>query len=519
MNNRREFLEHAKALGLGTLFLPFSASVVRAANDSATPQPPLPGVIFETIEAGGISHYSYFLGDTVSGTAVVIDPRRDVDVYLELARKHRLTITHAIETHIHADFVSGSRELAHHTGAAICASVEGGAQYGYDIRPVRHGDELKMGNLVLKAIHTPGHTPEHMAYLAMQPGRPAEAWALFTGDFLFAGSVGRPDLMGVENTDNLANQLFHSLKTAFNELPDALPIYPAHGPGSPCGAGIVARDGTPTLGVEREMNPALQFDNRQAFIEDLLFSQPPVPYYWPRMKKINAAGPEVLGELPQPRPLKEQQFQKHLADDTVQLLDTRHMLGFGGGHLPGAINIGYSSSISMWGGWLLDPERPISLVLPAQGEARDVVAWLVRVGLTNVSAVLDGNIDAWVQGGLAYETLPQMSIHQLRQQMETGNLQVLDVRQPSEWDQGHVPGARYMFLPEIPQRMDELDISKPVAVYCGTGYRASIAASLLKRGGFQVSNVPGSFTAWLAAGYPVAVPDSPGRASDTSRTS
>lgn len=518
MTTRRELLEHAGALGLGAFFLPATATIRRArAAEVPTKGRTPPGVIFETIESGGIAHYSYFIGDALAGEAAVVDPRRDVEVYVELAKKHRLKITHAIETHIHADFVSGSRELAHQTGAGIFSSVEGGAKYGFKINPVNHGDELKFGGVVLKAIHTPGHTPEHMAYFASTRGGADEPWALLTGDFLFAGSVGRPDLMGVENTDKLAHQLFRSLQTPFKDLPDALPIYPAHGPGSPCGAGIVARDGAPTLGVERESNPALQFDDEAAFIDDLLFRQPPVPYYWPRMKVVNAQGPEILGGLPVPKPLKPKEFEAVIADKAVQLLDTRHMLGFGGGHIAGAINIGHSPTLSMWGGWLLDPDRPIALVLPNEAKAKDAVAWLARVGLTRFAGVLDGGMDAWTLAGKKFETIDQISVHELNERSTSGDLVLLDVRQPSEWDQGHPPRARYMFLPEIPKKWNELDHSKPTATFCGTGYRASIAASLLKRKGFRVCNVPGSFGAWLAAGLDVDVPAKPGRASDTQR--
>ena len=515
---RREFLEHAGALGLGAIFLPATATVRRAgAAEGVVDAKQVPGLIFEKIESGGIAAYSYFIGDTRSGKAAVIDPRRDVEVYVELAETHGLKITHAVETHIHADFVSGSRELADRTGAGIFASVEGGAKYGFPVQPVHHGDELKVGGIVLKAIHTPGHTPEHMAYLASARGQADAAWALFTGDFLFAGSVGRPDLMGVENTGKLAQQLFESLRNAFKDLPDAVPICPAHGPGSPCGAGIVARKGVPTLGTERHSNPALQFHEEAAFIDDLLFRQPPVPYYWPRMKKINAQGPKVLGKLPEPKLLNPREFETLIADETVQLLDTRHMLGFGGGHIAGAVNMGYSPSISMWGGWLLDPERPIAVVLPPNGRAEEVVAWLVRVGLTDVTAILDGGMDAWVKAGKGFETIDQIPVQTLNARMRADDLVVLDVRQPMEWDQGHLPGARYLFLPEIPKRLAELDRSKPLAAFCHTGYRASIAASLLKRAGFDVCNVPGSFDAWLAAGYDVAVPQRAGRASDTRR--
>jgi hydroxyacylglutathione hydrolase len=277
------------------------------------------------------------------------------------------------------------------------------------------------------------------------------------------------------------------------------------------------RAGAPTLGVERSSNPALQFDDQWAFMDNLLSSQPPIPYYWPRMKQINARGPKVLGGLPEPRPLNPKDFKALVASGNVQLLDTRHMLGFGGGHIAGALNMGHSPSVSMWGGWLLDPERPIALVTPPQGAARDVVAWLVRVGLTDFAAVLDGGMDAWVMAGESFDTVHQLSVQKLHKWMRSDDIQVIDVRQPAEWDHGHLPGARYMFLPEIPERMRELDALKHVAVYCGTGYRASIAASLLRREGFKVHNVPGSFGAWLEAGYDVIVPQSPGKASDTRR--
>lgn len=515
MNTRREFLEHAGTIGLGAILLPHAGTL--AAPSATRVARRSPGVIFERFEAGGISHYSYFIGDAISGEAAVIDPRRDVEVYADLADQHRLKIRYAIETHIHADFVSGARELAHRTGARIHASVEGGSDYGFPVVPIRDGDVIRVGGVELQAIHTPGHTPEHMSFLASQRGSKNSAWALFTGDFLFAGSVGRPDLMGVENTDKLAKRLWESLQTAFSELPDELPIYPAHGPGSPCGAGITERQGQATLGTERASNPAMQFDNRNAFIEDLLFNQPPVPYYWPRMKEINARGPEVLGGVPEPEAVEPAAFERLTASKDTQLLDTRHFFGFGGGHIPGAINIGHSGSISMWGGWLFDPKRPIALVKATEGAATEVTAWLMRVGLTDVPAVLDGGMDAWTMSGRRFRTVPQMSIYDLRDRLDDPDLQIVDIRTPSDWDKGHLPGARYVFLPEIPDRLDEFDRSKPVVTYCGTGYRASIGASLFKRGGFEVYSVPGSMGAWEAAGHPIETPAKPKRAALTRR--
>jgi len=539
--SRREFLGHAGAIGLGYAFLRGSSSIARAAPTQAGGPLRHPGLIFETFEAGGISHYSYFIGDHINGTAVVIDPKRDVDDYLGLARKHRLRITHVLETHVHADFVSGLRELVDQTGAVGCASVEGNTSYGFPVKPLRDGDIIETGNIRLKAIFTPGHTPEHMSFLAQRKGRKAEAWALFTGDFLFAGSVGRPGLMGVENTGELTEKLWHSLQNSFTDLPDELPIFPAHGEGSPCGAGIQERDEPPTLGTERRLNPALQFKDEKTFREDLLWSQPPVPYYWPRMKEINARGPEILGSVPEPQELDAKEFETAIRSRNIQLLDTRHFLAFGGGHISGATNIGHSSSISMWGGWLLDPDRPLALVTPDEGtalcppsvvsqgmvprkletpdsaSAQQVARWLVRVGITKFTGVLKGGMSAWTLSGRDIDVLEQMSIHRLKERLNDPNLQLLDVRSPREWDFGHLPGARYIYLPELRERFKELDPSRPVVTYCGTGYRASIAASLLKKEGLNVRSVPGSYDAWMAAEYPIKIPAAIGKASDTRR--
>lgn len=515
--SRRDFLGHVGALGLGAAFLSISGTVRGASSAKDKEMPKVPGLVFEKFEAGGISHFSYFIGDPISGVAVIIDPKRDVDDYLKMAEKHRLKITHSLDTHIHADFVTGTRELNHRAGSASCASIEGGAEYGFPIKPLRHGDVIEAGNIRLQVIHTPGHTPEHISFLASTKSAPNKYWALFTGDFLFAGSVGRPDLMGVDNTDKLAHLLYDSLQNAYKDLPDELPIFPAHGPGSPCGAGILDRGGIPTLGVERESNPAMQFTDADAFIKNLLKTQPPIPYYWPRMKQVNAKGPYILGAIPDPQAYGPKEFKNLVADKEIQLLDTRNMLGFGGGHIPGALNIGYSDSITMWGGWLLDPNRPIAIVTPDQGKAQEVAKWLVRVGLEKFAGTLQGGMNAWTKQAGDLASIGQMPVQELNKLTGDNNYQILDVRQPTEWDQGHLPNAKYMFLPEIPKRMTELDPKKPVIAYCGTGYRASVASSLLKRGGFNVSNVPGSFDAWLAAKYEVVVPDSPGKASDTRR--
>jgi hydroxyacylglutathione hydrolase len=477
--------------------------------------PPGDAVIFETVRTDGLAHLSYLIGDRSLGQAAVIDPRRDVDIYLELARKHRLAITHAIETHIHADFVSGSRELAARTGTAkVYASVEGGARYGFAHEPLRNGARVELGAVTLTAVHTSGHTPEHMAYLATTKGNP---WGFFSGDFLFAGSVGRPDLLGAAQTPGLAKALFRSLRTALPPLPDAVPLYPAHGAGSPCGANICDRQST--IGDERRHNPALQFTDESAFIDWVLRTAPPMPRYYPRMKRINAQGPEVLNGLPTVEWLEPPAFRRRLAVGDVQLIDNRTMLAFGGGHIAGAWNIGPRPELSLWAGWMLDPAKPIALVLPRDGDLPEVLCQFLRVGFTKFAGVLRGGMDAWVAAGLPLEGLAQLPVRELNNLLPSRDVQLLDVRTPYEWDEGHLPGARYLFLGELPQKLKGLNRDKPVVVYCASGYRSSLAASLLQASGFgKVHNVPGSYAAWTAAGFPIIKPiHTDQKASDTER--
>lgn len=514
MTTRREFLAHTGGLGLGSLFLPHLSRLAWAQPEGHLMHSSQ--VSLEPVRTEGLALISYFIGDTKSGTAAVIDPRRDVEVFLDLSRKHNLKITHVLETHIHADFVSGSRELADRTGTAkVYASVEGGAQYGYPVEPLRHETKLDLGHVTLTVLHTPGHTPEHVSYLAQEKGAD-QPWALFTGDFLFVDSVGRPDLLGVENTERLAKVLYQTLHTAYAKLPDALRIYPAHGAGSPCGSNIADRDST--LGQERQHNPALQIKDEARFMDWLLASQPPVPYYWPRMKKLNAAGPEILKSLPQVSWLPPTQFQELVAKGNVQLVDTRQMLAFGGGHVAGSLNIGPKADLSIWAGWMLVPDKPIALVLNKESDLPEVLRWFIRVGYTKFAGALKGGMDAWVQDGLPIATIPQMSVQEVKKNFPTDQMQLLDVRQPVEWDMGHLPGAKYIFLPELAAKVDRLDKNKPVVVYCASGYRSSIASSVLKRQGFSVFNVPGSYKAWTSAGYPVEKPVKPGRGTDTERS-
>jgi hydroxyacylglutathione hydrolase len=473
-------------------------------------------MVCETVFTEGVAHLSYLIGDKATGKAAVIDARRDVDVYLELARQHNLTITHALETHIHADFVSGTRELCARTGSAKAVlSAEGGAKYGFDFEKLRDGDTIDLGRVVLTAKHTPGHTPEHMSFLAAEDNRPDTPFAVFSGDTLFADSVGRPDLLGESQSKKLAHQLFASLRDFFLRLPDGVRVHPAHGAGSPCGADIADRLAT-TIGYERKHNKALQITDEAEFVEFALNTAPPEPRYYKRMKKENADGPEVLGNLPACPPLPAMEFQKAVGATGAQLVDNRSMLAFGGGHIAGAMNIGPRAELSIWAGWMLDPGRPILLVLTKDSDLPEVQRQLIRVGYTKFGGFLLGGMDEWDNTALPLERLAQMTVHEVKGR--SGDVQVIDVRSPEEWEDGHVPGAKYLFLPELEKKSGTLDKKKPVAVYCDSGYRASLGASLLKTYGFaDVRNVPGSWKAWKAAGYEVEKPAEDKKASDTDR--
>jgi hydroxyacylglutathione hydrolase len=473
-------------------------------------------MVIETVFTEGVAHLSYLVGDKATGRGAVIDPRRDVEPYVELARKHGLTITHALETHIHADFVSGVRELCDRTGTAKAhLSVEGGAKYGFEHEPLRDGDVIDLGRVVLTARHTPGHTPEHVSFLAAEADRKGTPFALFSGDCLFADSVGRPDLLGGDQTDELARQLFASLREFCLKLDDGVRVHPAHGAGSPCGADISDRLVT-TIGYERRHNQALQITDEEEFVAFTAHTAPPEPRYYKRMKKVNADGPEVLGRLPTCPPLAAKEFEKRIRDRTAQVVDTRQMLAFGGGHVAGSLNIGLRAELSIWAGWMLDPERPIFLVLPEDTDLPEVQRLLLRVGYTEFGGFVLNGIEGWVNAGLPLESVPQMTVHEVNASAK--GLQALDVRSPEEWEAGHVPGATYAFLPEVREKAERLKQDKPVAVYCDSGYRASLGASLLKAAGFaQVRNVPGSWKAWTAAKLPVEKPVEDKKASDTDR--
>ncbi len=458
-------------------------------------------MIMESVQTEGIAELSYLIGDDKAGTAAVIDPRPDVEIYVELARKRKVAITHVFETHIHADLVSGARELANRVQTAeIYVSNEGGAKYGFEHRAVKNGDTFELGDLLLTARYTPGHTTEHMAYEAAEKKRAPRPWGVFTGDSLFVNSAGRPDLMGDDQAEKLAEKLYNTLYDYYLKLDDDVIIYPSHGHGSPCGADIGDRLSS-AIGYERRFNPFLQHPDKKEFKEYALSTAPPEPTYYKRMKKLNAKGPQVLGNLPQVAALPSKAFKAAIEKGEAVVVDTRSMLAFGGGHVETALNIAGLPELSIWAGWLLDPEQPVLLVLESDLDVERVIPLFLRTGYTKFAGYLVGGMKAWDNAGLPLAEVDQITVHEVKQRADS--LQIVDVRSHDEWEKGHIPGARHMFLPELRERKGELQKKKPVAVYCDSGYRASIGTSILQNEGFDVHNVPGSWQAWINAKYPV----------------
>lgn len=472
-------------------------------------------MFLETIATEGLSQLSYVLGDERAGVCVVIDPRRDCEVYPHIARRHNVRITHILETHIHADFASGNLELAALTGAEICVGADEGG-YGFEHTALHDGDTIEVGALHLQAMHTPGHTPEHISYLLSGGKGAAEPWAVFTGDTLFAGEVGRPDLLGEGSEERLARALYHSLFEKLLPLGDEVAVYPAHGQGSPCGGSIGDRR-TTTFGYERLHNMRLQAKTEDEFVCGVLKGLPPAPRYYKRVKILNREGVPILGRIADLPSLDAKEFKRQSESPNARIVDTRELEAFGGAHIPGALSIPLrEKEFTIWAGWMLAPEERILLVLSDESKIAESHVALLRIGLDNFGGFLRHGMRGWIEAALPFERLEQMSVHELKRRADArangkDDLQILDVRRADEWQSGIVPGARHIFAPYIRAHLDALDRRRPVAVYCGSGYRASIAASVLQQEGFtEVYNVPGSMSAWNAAGYEIVRPESSG---------
>lgn len=461
-------------------------------------------MIFETVKTEGLAALSYVVGDEKAGVAVVIDPRRDVGVYLDFVRSCGVRLTGILETHVHADFVSGARELC----ALTSATVYGGpGEYGHDVTVLRDGDELKVGALTLRALHTPGHSPEHLCFVLSGGGLGAQGeWAVFSGDALFNGEVGRPDLAANVPPEEGARHLYRSLRGQLLPLDDGLEVYPAHGHGSPCGGQIGVRRRT-TLGYEKRHNKRLQSDSEDEFVRGVLAELPAQPPYYARVKDLNARGPGYLGVRPQTPWLDPHEFVSAAASDPLAVvLDTREIEAFADAHLEGSLNIALRDAFPIWAGWMLAPANPLYVILDSPDHEEVVERHLLRLGLESLGGFLRGGMRAYIEAGLPWRGGGQISVHELHEKLvgNSGDVQLLDVRRDDEWAQGHIAGATHAFLGRLGEELPKLglDKDKPVAVYCGSGYRSSMAVSLLERHGFRdARNVLGSVSAWKAAGF------------------
>ncbi len=449
-----------------------------------------------------LAHASYLVGD--DGECAIVDPQRDVDGYIAEAEARGLKIAHIVETHLHADFVSGHIELAQRTGATIHVSHAAGARYPH--RALREGDEIRMGSVVLRMLETPGHTPESVCLLVFDTSVSEQPLKVLTGDTLFIGDVGRPDLVGSKGytAEDMAGLMYDSLRTKVMTLPDAVEVFPAHGAGSSCGRNISAAL-TSTIGEQKATNHALQPMTREQFIAvDTAGLQPP-PAYFPHDAETNRTGAVPLAELPAPVGL-EADAVAAARDGGAQVLDVRDRVAFGAGHVPGALNIGLGGMFASWCGTLLDLSRPLVLVADDDAGVSEAVLRLARVGLHDIAGHLAGGMPAWAQSGQAVETIEQVDVAPLSKRLADGQRVVLDVRGPGEHEVDHLPGAVNIPLPVLAGQLAELDPSRPVAVVCKSGYRSSAASGLLTAAGFgDVINVAGGTDAWREAGLPLEV--------------
>jgi hydroxyacylglutathione hydrolase len=455
----------------------------------------------------GLAIYSYMVGDEKTRECAVIDASRDVDYFIDLAEREGLRITHVLETHVHADFVSGSRELkARLDGEPIvsCSGL-GGPDWTppYADRILADRDTIRMGSIRLEAVHTPGHTPEHLTWALYDETRSVDTpWLLFTGDFVFVGDVGRPDLLGEEVRRVLAAQLYQSVFDRLPAFPDFAEILPGHGAGSLCGKAIGSRSAS-TLGFERRFNASLAAAAEDVWVRTLLEGMPIAPPYFRRMKKVNAEGPALIGlDLPGRTRYRAEQVYERVCEHCL-IVDVRPKEAFASSHIPGAINIPLGAVLPTWAGWVLPYDQPTLIVLDDPADMPQVVTHLLRVGFDHIRGYLEDGMDRWQTAGFETARLQTMSVHDLARRLKTSDPPfVLDVRSEREFDAGHIEEALHIHGGLLQDRVAEVPRDREVAVVCGSGYRASIAASFLKRRGYErVINVLGGMSAYSAAGF------------------
>ena len=447
---------------------------------------------------------AYLFGCGGQGLGAVVDPQaHDVENYLSLASSKGLRITHVIDTHVHADHRSGGRTLAEKAGASYC--LHRSADVSFAFTGLDDGQVIELGNTVMRVLHTPGHTPDSICAVVTDRSRGKEPALLLSGGALLVGDVARPDLLGSkEDTEKYAAATCRTLQEKILTLPDFVEVYPTHVAGSLCGGSIGSRLST-TIGYERRLNKILaELDQQEKFVRSCLNLKelPAVPPYWPRMRRLNQAGPPPLGMLAQPPALSSDEFERRARDGGV-VLDCRSAEAFAA-HIPKALNVGIGSSFATWAGTVLPPEKVILLVLESANDLWEICWQLLRIGYELPVGWLAGGMFRWRTAGKPIEKLPQIDVWMLQDRLKNGgDALVLDVRQPKEWHSGHIRGALHITGAELPRRIDEVPKQRPIAAICGSGYRSSVAASLLQTSGYKdVVNVLGGMNAWNKAGMP-----------------
>jgi hydroxyacylglutathione hydrolase len=444
-----------------------------------------------------IAHSSYILAG--NNICAVIDPQRDVDIYIKEARSLGVDITHIFQTHLHADFISGHMDLAKKTGAKIIAPKS--ANCAFEHTPVAEGDTIDIENMLIKVLETPGHTPEHVSYVVIDQSRGDDPIGVFVGDTLFVGDVGRPDLFP-DMAEELAGKLYHSLHDKILKLPDFCEVYPAHGAGSLCGRAMGAKALT-TIGYERKNNPTLQINDKATFIKSLTENMPLAPDHFSRCSEINRQGPARIAELPALAELNTTQFKQKIEDPDIQIIDSRSYLAFGSQHIPGAWHLDLSGNFPVFAGWVLPTDKDYLLVADDYNKALESNLWARRVGVDRIVGYLDGGMVAWAVAGLKTNHVRQISAENLHDMViGNSNFVLVDVRAPTEYEDNHIEGAINIPTADLRTRHNELNKQKTTILVCSSGNRSSLGTSILKQHGFEnVFNVPGGMTGYSAAGY------------------
>ena len=459
-------------------------------------------MFFKQFIVPGMGCLSYLIGCPKAGVACVVDPKRDVEDYIKVARENNLKITNIFETHVHADHISGNMELKSRTGAEICMGT--GTPAGFAFKPVAEGDIFEFGTVKLEALSTPGHTPNSISLLVTDTARNDKPWMILTGDCMFVGDVGRPDLAGKELIHEQAENLYDSLFNKLTRLPESIEIFPAHGEGSLCGKGMSSKSSS-TVGYEKESNPIFKL-SKEEFLLSMTGSFPDRPKSFTHIITTNKSGVPLLDRCPVVRDLSPLQVKKEL-DRGVVLLDTRDTASFGGVHAPGSINIGFAKQTANWIGMVIEPDAELILVVTSEKAYSDMLVELHRIGYDKVIGYLYGGITSWQESGLPIDQLWQISSARLHEKITNGNIShFFDVRSDLEWNGGHIKEAQHLPLNQLLNKTPDIPKDEEVIVTCGVGYRGNIAASYLQSQGFQhVHSLAGGIMAWKNSGYDLII--------------